>query len=167
MAKKTKGKSKKSNASSTTPPPTSPAVGAVGGTDDPHLENELKKVHFMLSDNLLPPLVDKRSTPEDGSGKGEVTVALLSWPGERFQHLREGGRQAPGCVFLVSSPTWLSKSDDGKVLYLHQGISMDAAGAATWRAFDPPRLVTYMGNFMSAGATAGERDGVTSVRATA
>jgi len=157
MAKKTKQKTKRSQSAGPAGAAV-PVIGTVGGTDDPFLEKELKKLHFMLADNLLPELVDARATPEAGSGTGEVTVALLSWPGERFQHLREGGRQAPGCVFLVSSPTWLSKSDDGKTLHLHQGISMDAAGAATWRAFDPPRLVTYMANFMSAGATAGERD---------
>lgn len=126
--------------------------------ENSQVEASWKMFDQVLKDVMLPPVINRSSTPRSSS-PNESTVVMLSEPDYRLIVGLEGGRQATCAVFLVLTPDWLEKRDGD--LYLHKGIWFDSQHQGYCDSFEPPRRVTYFANFFTFSATTGVRnDGV-------
>lgn len=75
----------------------------------------------------------------------------------------EGGRQCPGDMLLVMSPSWLikdkSKNKEGlHSLYVKKAITFDRGGNSYIDVFETPRQCTYFVNYFTRSCTDGQRN---------
>lgn len=119
-----------------------------------------KKYHLNAKALGLPKLrAEIHRQPAD---PGRPTAVVLA-PASKYKLsiVAEGGRQAPGDVFLVTDPSWLERYEvEGKGrLKVKRGITFDAKGSPVVVDYETPREVDYFANFYTYGAN-GRADGV-------
>lgn len=119
-----------------------------------------------MFENNLPETIDRTKQPRTCHPDTEVAIVVLASPVECLAILLEGGRQCPGEMLLVMSPTWLIKDKSNKgegqhSLFVKKAIVFDRTGTSFIDVFEKPRRCTYFVNFFTRACTDGQRnDGV-------
>ncbi|XP_058876129.1 carnosine synthase 1-like [Acipenser ruthenus] len=108
-----------------------------------------KLLQKTLREAGLPETQDRTREPARVSSNSDITICVLGSPLPYLSLLLEGGREAPGEVFLCLSPSWLSRSPSPlhpglSSLFLHRGVSFELGGRTSLEDFRPPRRVTYL-----------------------
>ncbi|KAK1150659.1 carnosine synthase 1-like [Acipenser oxyrinchus oxyrinchus] len=107
-----------------------------------------KLLQNTLHEAGLPETRDRTREPATVSSNSDITICVLGSPLPYLSLLLEGGREAPGDVFLCLSPSWLSRSPSP----LHRasppcsstGRLLRAGGCTYLEDFRPPRRITYL-----------------------
>ncbi|XP_076088640.1 carnosine synthase 1-like [Mytilus galloprovincialis] len=134
--------------------------------DDVHIQDYYNALQYSLFENNLPETIDRTQKPRTCHPDTEVAIVVLASPVECLAILLEGGRQCPGEMLLVMSPTWLIKDKSNKgegqhSLFVKKAIVFDRTGTSFIDVFEKPRRCTYFVNFFTRACTDGQRnDGV-------
>ena len=118
-----------------------------------------------MFENNIPETIDITHIPRTPNPETEVAIVVLASP-VVLAILLEGGRQCPGEMLLVLSPTWLKKDKSNKgegqySLFVKKAIAFDRRGTSFIDVFEKPRRCTYFVNFFTRACTDGQRkDGV-------
>ncbi|MBI3550135.1 MAG: ATP-grasp domain-containing protein [Elusimicrobia bacterium] len=85
-----------------------------------------------------------------------TVVVMAHGSHHKFSILREGGRQAPGDVFLAIDPSWLEQEIDPATgvatNYLKKGVTFDERGKPVLVEHATPRRIHYFGDWFTPGA---------------
>lgn len=130
---------------------------------DDHIQDYYDSLQYTLYDLNLPETVDRTGEPRTKTTSNSVSIALLASPIECLATLLEGGRQCPGDMMLILSPSWLikvkSKECEGlHSLYIKKAITFERGGCSYLDEFDTPRRCTYLLNYLTRACTDGQRD---------
>ncbi|CAC5368312.1 CRNS1 [Mytilus coruscus] len=134
--------------------------------DDVNIQDYYNALQYSLFENNLPETVDRTKQPRTRKRDTEVAIVVLGSPVECLAILLEGGRQCPGDMLLVLSPTWLVKEKSNKgeglhSLFVKKAIVFDRSGTTYVDVFEKPRRCSYFVNFFTKAITDGQRnDGV-------
>ncbi|CAC5423555.1 CRNS1 [Mytilus coruscus] len=134
--------------------------------DDVHIHDYYNALQYSLFENNLPETIDRTQIPRTRHPDTEVAIVVLASPVECLAILLEGGRQCPGEMLLVMSPTWLIKDKSNKgeglhSLFVKKAIVFDRTGTSFIDVFEKPRQCIYFVNFFTRACTDGQRnDGV-------
>ena len=130
--------------------------------DDKHIYNYYNALQYSLFENKLPETIDRTKEPRTQNPNTGVSIVVLSSPVECLAILLEGGRQCPGDMLLVMSPTWIVKDKSGQTeglhsLFVKKAIVFDRGGLSYIDVFEKPRKCTYFVNFFTRSCTDGQR----------
>ncbi|VDH96479.1 carnosine synthase [Mytilus galloprovincialis] len=134
--------------------------------DDVNIQDYYNALQYSLFENNLPETFDRTKQPRTRKRDTEVAIVVLASPVECLAILLEGGRQCPGDMLLVLSPTWVVKEKSNKSEGLHsllvkKAIVFDRSGTTYVDVFPTPRRCSYFVNFFTKAITDGQRnDGV-------
>lgn len=131
--------------------------------DDKHIDDYYNALQYSLFECNLPETIDRTDDPRIQVSDTNIAIVVLSSPVECLAILTEGGRQCPGDMLLVMSPTWLIKekserSEGLKTLYVRKAITFDRGGFSYLDIFETPRKCTYFVNFFTRSCTDGQRN---------
>ncbi|XP_063411396.1 carnosine synthase 1-like [Mytilus trossulus] len=103
--------------------------------DDVHIQDYYNALQYSLFENNLPETIDRTQKPRTCHPDTEVAIVVLASPVECLAILLEGGRQCPGEMLLVMSPTWLIKDKSNKgegqhSLFVKKAIVFDRTGTS-------------------------------------
>ncbi|CAC5390296.1 CRNS1 [Mytilus coruscus] len=93
--------------------------------DDLHIHDYYNALQYSLFENNLPETIDRTQIPRTRHPDTEVAIVVLASQVECLAILLEGGRQCPGEMLLVMSPTWLIKDKSNKGEGLHWLFAKD------------------------------------------
>lgn len=131
---------------------------------DVDIQEYYNALQFSLFEHNLPETVDRTYKPRRTPPSSGVSIVMLGTPQDCFGTLLEGGRQCPGDMLLVLSPSWLIKdktSDNTEgvySLYVKKAITFERGGSTYIDEFETPRRCTYFVNFFTNARTGGQRN---------
>ncbi|XP_052236918.1 carnosine synthase 1-like isoform X2 [Dreissena polymorpha] len=134
-------------------------------TEDADIASQYQALQYHLFELGYPETVDRTRAPRAAKDapSEKAVVAVLHNAGKTTSICLEGGRQAPGTMYMILSSSWLSKVPSVinrglYTLYVHKAVTFHAGGTTYIDEFELPRRVTYLVNYFTHAATEGQKN---------